>query len=83
MASAVVMGHDAYSELSHLHFVLGTPHDLSYEQIASAVEISIQKASWCNKEYKLTPYKDTGWLRYMLGHGTGYLLDEYLLKAKS
>lgn len=83
VSSAMLLGYDAYRELSHLHFVLGTPYDISYDQLACAVEKSIQKASWCNEEYRLDAYKDAGWLRYMLNHGTAYLMDQYLFKAKS
>jgi hypothetical protein len=83
VASLMILGTNLSGEVTHLHFVLGSPPDMEFKSYSSLVERVIRKIYWCDREFDLQPYRDRGWLRYILAHGTEKLVIECCFGARS
>lgn len=82
VASVMILGDNAYGEQSHIHFAFGQPNSMSDIDFHAVVEKAIIRTRWCNREFDIRPYRNDGWLQYLLAHGTEKLIIDCCCKAK-
>ncbi len=81
IASVMILGDGTLGLPSHIHFTFGKPDSMSFEELQELVARVIRASTWCNKEFDLQPYRDRGWLSYLLAHGTEKLIIECCTRA--
>jgi len=53
----------------HLHFAVGLKNGLGKEELLSQLNKAYKKMDWAKGDIHITPYKDAGWLDYLLKTG--------------
>jgi hypothetical protein len=83
VASLMILGKNALGDVTHLHFALGLPECMDYTEFEAVVAATIRSLYWCAREFDLKPYRDCGWLRYVLAHGSENLILDCCTNARS
>lgn len=74
----VVADRGICSDHPHAHLALAVPNGMSGDIFTKKIYAALEKTRMFNREKKLKPYKDSGWIRYMLGHGADRIFTEFL-----
>ena len=53
----------------HLHFAIGSKNQLIKEDLLRQLNESYKKMDWVKGSIHITPYRDTGWIEYLLKTG--------------
>ena len=53
----------------HLHFAVGLKNELGKEELLSQLNKAYKKMDWVKGDIHIAPYKDAGWLDYLLKTG--------------
>jgi len=69
IASVAFLGNGPYGDHPHVHLALQTPPDMSHEDFEQIVNVMASTTKGLGKEFDIKPYRDEGWLGYMVDHG--------------
>ena len=83
VSSMMVLGKNALGDVTHIHFTFGLPEGMGYPAFEALVSATVRSLYWCDKQLDLKPYRDHGWLNYVLAHGTENLIIDCCRKARS
>jgi hypothetical protein len=67
-------GWGAYGDHPHLHFCFACPNGMDFSSFSSILEESAKKTFWLSRQMKVELYRDAGWMRYLVEHGTEHLI---------
>ena len=70
----VTLGWGCYGDHPHLHFCFAAPVATPFVVFSSILEEEARKVFWIDRQRRIEKYRDTGWLEYLLEHGTAYLI---------
>jgi hypothetical protein len=82
IASAAVLGRGAYGDHPHAHWVLACPSGMSKVKFANLVTEVAGSTKGVGLQVDIQPYRDDGWLDYMIDHGFEGLIDKVCFSAK-
>ena len=82
IASAAVLGRGAYGDHPHAHRVLACPSGMSKVKFANLVTDVAGSTKGVGLQIDVQPYRDNGWLNYMIDHGFEGLIDQVCFSAK-
>jgi hypothetical protein len=80
---AVSFGWGAYRDNPHLHFSFTVPVHLTLDQLVSFVEEASRRTYWIDRHRDIQPYRDRGWMEYMVDHGSDNVILELLRPSQS
>lgn len=78
IGSAYVFGTGPYGDHPHIHMALAAPSGLSNEVMTQEIDNAIHHIEGLGHQLMIKPYKDAGWIDYMLDHcsdGFDFRLD--------
>lgn len=76
VGSAVSFGWGSYGDHPHLHFSLAAPTDMGLDAFSALVEEAARRTYWIQSQKGIKPDRDSGWIHYMVDHGTDNLIVE-------
>lgn len=82
IASAAVLGTGAYGDHPHAHWVLACPNGMTKDFFANLVAEVARSTKGVGLQIDVKPYRDKGWLDYMIDHGFEGLIDQVCFSAK-
>lgn len=82
IASAAVIGTGAYGDHPHAHWVLACPKNMTKVIFANVVAEVARSTKGVGLQIDVQPYRDKGWLNYMIDHGFDGLIDQVCFPAK-
>jgi hypothetical protein len=82
IGSVAVVGRNRADGHLHAHLALTAPPHMSDAEFAALTEKVITRFNWINKQYRIEPYRNSLWLRYMAKHGTESLALDCFNEAK-
>ncbi|HQR86851.1 MAG: hypothetical protein B7Y59_11290 [Burkholderiales bacterium 35-55-47] len=68
IGSAFVFGTGPYGDHPHIHMALAAPPSLSNEAMTQEIDNAIHQIEGLGHQLLIKPYKDAGWIDYMLDH---------------
>lgn len=74
VGSAAVISWGVYGQHPHAHLALATPLVITVEALQERFEQAADKTNWLARERVVTPYKDSGWINYLIGHSPDSLV---------
>lgn len=69
IASVAFLGTGSYGDHPHVHWALQKPSDMTSEDFEQIVNVMASTTKGLGKKFDVKPYRDEGWLEYMLEHG--------------
>lgn len=78
VASAAVIGWGPFGTHPHAHLALSTPLIMSDESLQERFEQAADKTIWLARERVVTPYRDSGWIDYLIDHSLDSLVVSLL-----
>ncbi len=81
IASVVFLGHGPYGDHPHAHLALQKPPDLSHESFNQILKVMARTTKGLGKHFDIKPYRDVGWLGYMVDHGFEGWIDQATVAA--
>ncbi len=69
IASVAFLGNGPYEDHPHVHLVLQKPPDMTHEAFEQILNVMASTTNGLGKEFDIKPYRDEGWLGYMVDHG--------------
>jgi len=81
IASVAFLGNGQYEDHPHVHFALQKPPDLTTECFERILDEMAMTTKGLGQEYVIKPYRDAGWLGYMVDHGFEGLMDQVTVAA--
>ena len=82
IASAAALGRGAYGDHPHAHWVLACPSGMLKIKFATLVAQVAVSTKGVGLQIDVQPYRDNGWLFYMIDHGFEGLIDQVCFPAK-
>lgn len=76
-------GWGAYGDHPHLHFCFAGPNGMDFSTFSSILEESAKKTFWLNRQMKVEPYRDSGWMQYLVEHGADHLIVSLINPSSS
>lgn len=74
VGTAAVLSWGAYGQQPHAHLALSTPSDMSVEVLQERFEQAADKTNWLARERVVKPYRDAGWINYLIDHNPDNLV---------
>ena len=78
VACAASYGWGAYGDSPHLHLSLGAPSGMTYVEFADLIERAASQMALVGEQRVVKPYRDHGWPKYLVEHGTDQVILELL-----
>ena len=69
IASVAFLGNGPYGDHTHAHLALQKPPDMTHEAFEQILNVMASTTNGLGKEFDIKPYRNEGWLGYMLDHG--------------
>jgi hypothetical protein len=69
IASVAFLGTGSYGDHPHVHWALQKPSDMTSEDFEQIVNVMASTTKGLGKKFDVKPYRDEGWLGYMVDHG--------------
>ena len=69
IASVAFLGNGPYADHPHVHLALQKPPDMTHEAFEQILNVMASTTKGLGKEFDIKPYRNEGWLGYMLDHG--------------
>ena len=69
IASVAFLGNGPYADHPHVHLALQKPPDMTHEAFEQILNVMASTTNGLGKEFDIKPYRNEGWLGYMLDHG--------------
>lgn len=70
----VTYGWGCYGDHPHLHFCFSSPTKMSFDDFSSVLEEASRKTFWIDRERHIEPYRNEGWMKYLVEHGSDNLI---------
>lgn len=70
----VTLGWGCYGDQPHLHFCFAAPDAMPFTVFSLILEEEARKMYWIDRQRRIEQYRDTGWLEYLMEHGSAYLI---------
>ena len=67
-------GWGTYDEHPHLHLSFACPKDKTFDDFVSILNKAADRIRWFDRQRLIKPYRDLGWMTYMVRHGTDQVL---------
>lgn len=74
VGSAVSIGWGSYGDHPHLHLSLAAPAGMHAEKFMEIIEKAALRTYWIHRQQDIQPYRNKGWMYYMVAHGTDNVL---------
>jgi hypothetical protein len=81
IASVVFLGNGPYGDHPHAHLALQKPADMTHEAFEQTLNVMASTTKGLGKEFDIKPYRDEGWLGYMVDHGFEGWIDQATVAA--
>ena len=81
IASVVFLGNGPYGDHPHAHLALQKPPDLSHESFNQILKVMARTTKGLGQQFDIKPYRDVGWLGYMVDHGFEGWIDQATVAA--
>jgi len=78
VSCAASYGWGIYGDSPHLHFSLGAPSWMSYGEFSAVIERAARMMVLVGDQRAVKPYRDDGWPKYIVEHGSDQLIIELL-----
>jgi hypothetical protein len=75
-----IEGFDGRKKL-HAHLAMSSPPQMSNDEFKLLVESEFSKDYWIDKQIKIDPYRDTGWIEYITKLGPEAIAPYCLFRA--
>jgi hypothetical protein len=77
---AVIASHGwgLYGDHPHLHFIFASPSHLKFDDFSIILSKAADRTFWIDREWHIKPYRDVGWIEYLISHSTENLLIDLL-----
>jgi len=77
VGAVVVLGFGR-NENPHAHIALSCPAETSHDQFEQHIKAAMRRTVLFDKQMKIKPYETSGWIGYIVDHGTECLLPDFL-----
>jgi hypothetical protein len=81
ISSVAFLGDGSYGDHPHVHWALQKPSDMTHEAFEQILNVMASTTKGLGKEFDIKPYRDEGWLGYMVDHGLVGLMDQLTFTA--
>ena len=75
---AASYGWGSYGDHPHLHFSLSAPSTMTYTEFSDLIERATSQMALVGEQRVVKPYRDHGWPKYLVAHGTDQVILELL-----
>lgn len=79
----VTLGWGGYGDHPHLHFCFACPAGMPFTAFSSILDEEARKTFWIDHQRCIKPYRDAGWLEYLIEHGTAHLIVPLITPSSS
>jgi hypothetical protein len=83
VGSAVSFGWGAYGDNPHLHWSLVLPTHLELEKFIQRIIQAALKVYWIDRQHEIKPYRDQGWMSYLVDHGMDNVILDLVRPSQS
>ncbi len=59
----------------HGHMAIAAPVDMTFGEFEKLILDAIHKTRWLNQQFDVKPYKNEGWIKYLLDHQEELFMD--------
>jgi hypothetical protein len=77
------LGWGTYEDHPHLHFCFASPEGVRFRAFNSILDEEADKTFWIDRQRCIKRYRDTGWLSYLIEHGTAHLIVPLITPSSS
>jgi hypothetical protein len=81
IASVAFLGNGPYGNHPHAHLALQKPPDMSHKSFNLILNEMARTTKGLGQQFEIKPYRDEGWLGYMVDHGFEGLIDQVTFSA--
>ena len=81
IASVAFLGNGPYGDHPHAHLALQKPLEMSHESFNQILNVMARTTKGLGQQFDIKPYREEGWLGYMVDHGWGGLMDQLTFTA--
>lgn len=81
IASVAFLGGGSYGDHPHVHWALQKPADMTHEAFEQTLNLMASTTKGLGKVFDIKPYRDEGWLGYMVDHGFEGWVDQATFAA--
>ena len=81
IASVAFLGNGPYGDHPHVHLALQKPPDMTHEAFEQILNVMASTTKGLGKEFDIKPYRDEGWLGYMVDHGFDGWMERLAITA--
>lgn len=78
---AAAYGWGVYENHPHVHISVTAPKHIAIEMFYDLIDRASKTCHWIDKHRKIERYRDIGWTRYLVHHGTDQVLLELVRPA--
>ena len=75
------LGNGPCGDHPHVNWALQKPSDMTNADFEQIVEVMASTTKGLGKEFDVKPYRDEGWLGYMLDHGFDGWMERFAFTA--
>jgi len=75
---AASYGWGSYGDHPHLHFSLSAPSTMTFTEFSDLIERAASRMALVGEQRVVKPYRDHGWPKYLVAHGTDQVILELL-----
>ena len=75
---AASYGWGSYGDHPHLHFSLSAPSTMTYSEFSDLIDRAASQMALVGARRVVKPYRDHGWPKYLVEHGTDHVILELL-----
>lgn len=79
----VTLGWGCYGDHPHLHFCFASPAGIPFAAFSLILDEEARKTFWIDRQRRIKPYRDAGWLEYLIEHGTAHLIVPLITPSSS
>lgn len=81
IASVAFLGNGPYGDHPHAHLALQKPPDMSHETFNQILNAMARTTKGLGEQFDIKPYRDEGWLGYMVDHGFEGFMEQVTVAA--
>lgn len=82
IASVAFLGKGQYGDHPHVHLAVQKPPDMTHEAFDRLLREMVTTTKGLGQQFDIKPYRDEGWLSYMIDHGFDGWMDKLTFTAK-
>lgn len=79
----VACGWGCYGDQPHLHFCFALPAGMTFETFSKILNEEADKTGLIDRQRCIRPYRDFGWVEYLIEHGTANLIVQLITPSSS